>query len=142
MQLTASGPARPSGSTESVPGATLDTGALIGIERGAPKMQALLDEASAAGLPFSVPAGALGQVWRGTPRQPRLARFLRLANVTVVPLDEPAARAVGALCGRTGVDDIVDASVVICARLREDVVVTSDPADLRRLDPHLRISTI
>jgi PIN domain len=125
-----------------VSGATLDAGALIGIERGDRRMQALLDEATAAGLSFAVPAGALGQAWRGSPRQARLARFLRLPNVTVVPLDGPAARAAGALCGRAGTNDVVDASVVVCARLHDDVVVTSDPDDLRVLDPRLRIAAL
>ncbi len=123
-------------------GATLDTGALIGIERGERRMQALVDEASAAGLSFSIPAGVLGQAWRGTSREARLARFLRLPNVEVVPLDEPAARAAGVLCGRVGASDVVDASVVVCARLHDDLVVTSDPAELRRLDPRLRIAVI
>lgn len=125
-----------------VPGATLDAGALIGVERASPRMQALLDEASVAGLSFAVPAGVLAQAWRGGPRQARLARFLRLPMVEVVPLDEPAARAAGVLCGRAGTEDVVDASVVLCALLRHDVVVTSDPDDLRRLDPGLRLAVI
>jgi predicted nucleic acid-binding protein len=125
-----------------VSGVTLDTGALIAIERGERRMQALIEEASAVSSPLSVPAGVLGQAWRGTPRHARLARFLRLPNVTVVSFDEPAARAAGVLCGHAGTDDVVDASVIVCARLRDDVVVTSDEVDFRRLDPRLRIATI
>ncbi|HVX21459.1 MAG TPA: PIN domain-containing protein [Acidimicrobiales bacterium] len=125
-----------------MPGATLDTGALIGIERGTRRMQALLAEAAAAGLPLSVPAGVLGQAWRGSPRQARLARFLRLPNVRVVPLNGEMARAAGVICGRAGSDDVVDASVVICARLNGDVVLTSDPHDLRRLDGRLSLSEV
>jgi len=120
-------------------GVTLDTGALIGIERGSPRMQALLDEAWAVGATFRVPAGVLAQAWRGTPRQARLARFLGMANVSVVPLDDAGARAAGVLCCRSGVNDIVDATVAICARLADGSVVTTDPDDLRRLDPKLRI---
>src|SRR5436309_3373233 len=67
-----------------VAGATLDTGALIAIERGSRRMQALLDEAAAAGAELAVPAGALAQAWRGTPRQARLSRFLRLPRVELV----------------------------------------------------------
>lgn len=118
-------------------GTTLDTGALIAIERGRPRMQALIDEAVAAGVPMAVPVAVLGQSWRGTPRQALLSRFLRLAIVDVVVLDEPAARAAGVLCGRAGTDDIVDASVVVCARLRRHSVITSDPRDLARLDSDL-----
>ncbi len=47
-----------------MPGVTLDAGALIAIERADRRMQALLDEAHAAGLPIDVPAGALAQAWR------------------------------------------------------------------------------
>ena len=72
-----------------MPGVTLDAGALIAIERADRRMQALLDEAHAAGLPIDVPAGALAQAWRAGPVQARLARALRLPNVSVPALDEP-----------------------------------------------------
>lgn len=117
----------------------MDTGALIAIERGRPRMQALIDEAATAGADLAVPAAVLGQAWRGTQRQALLARFLRLAIVDVVALDEPAARTAGVLCGRAGTVDVVDASVVVCARLRRHSVVTSDPRDLSRLDADLRL---
>jgi predicted nucleic acid-binding protein len=122
-----------------VAGVTLDTGALIAIERGEPRLQALLDEAHAAGADLAVPAGVVAQAWRGGSRQARLARFLRLPRVTVVPLDEPEARAAGALCAYASTADGVDASVVICARERDHAVVSSDPDDLAALDPTLRI---
>jgi predicted nucleic acid-binding protein len=122
-----------------VAGVTLDTGALIAIERGDPRLQALLDEAHAVDADLAVPAGVVAQAWRSATRQTRLARFLRLATVTVVPLDEPEARAAGALCGHVGTTDVVDASVVICARDRDHAVISSDPDDLAALDPTLRI---
>jgi predicted nucleic acid-binding protein len=122
-----------------VAGATLDTGALIAIERGDRRLQALLDEAAAAGAELAVPAGVVAQAWRGSNRQARLARFLALAAVTVVPLDDLHARAAGVLCGRAGTADVIDASVVICARARDHAVLTGDPDDLAALDPTLRI---
>ncbi len=121
---------------------TLDTGALIAIERGDRRLQALLDEASATGSDLTVPAGVIAQAWRGALRQARLARFLALSSVTVVVLDEPEARAAGALCGSAGTADVVDASVVICARARGHAVVTGDPDDLAALDPTLRLVTL
>lgn len=120
-------------------GVTFDTGALIAIERGDRRLQALLDEAHTAGVGVAVPAGVVAQAWRDGSRQARLARFLRLAMVMVVALDEPEARAAGALCGQTSSADVIDASVVICARARDHVVLSSDPDDLTGLDPTLRV---
>ncbi len=125
-----------------MPGVTLDTGALIAIERADRRMQALLDEAHAAGLPIDIPAGSLAQAWRAGPRQARLARTVRLSNVTVPALDEPRAKAAGILCGQRGTSDAIDASVVLNARQRGHTVITSDPSDLRRLDPHLRVMAL
>ncbi|HEY5302846.1 MAG TPA: hypothetical protein VIJ86_02175 [Acidimicrobiales bacterium] len=51
------------------PSVTLDTGALVGIERGTRRMQALLDEAGVVGATFNIPAGVLAQAWRATQRQ-------------------------------------------------------------------------
>ena len=123
-------------------GVTLDTGALIAIERADRRMQALLDEAHMAGLAIDIPAGTLAQAWRSGPRQARLSRTLHLGNVTVRALDEPVAKAAGILCGQRGTGDVVDASVVINARLRDHTVITSDAADLRRLNPQLRMVEI
>ena len=63
-------------------------------------------------------------------------------TVDVVALDDRTARAVGPLCGAADVADVVDASVVLCARERRQRVVTSDPDDRRRIDPHLAITTV
>lgn len=125
-----------------MPGVTLDTGALIAIERGDRRLQALLDEATATGSALAVPAGVIAQAWRGSARQARLARFLALGTVTAVALDEPEARATGALCARAGTTDVVDASVVICARARGHAVVTGDPEDLAALDPGLKLVSL
>jgi predicted nucleic acid-binding protein len=122
-----------------VTGVTLDTGALIAIERGDRRLQALLEEATAAGAHLAVPAGVVAQAWRGSNRQARLARFLGLAMVSVIPMDDPQARAAGVLCGRAGTMDMIDASVVICARTLHHAVITGNPDDLAALDPALRI---
>lgn len=122
-----------------MPGASLDTGALIAIDRGDRRLQALLDEATAVGADLAVPAGVIAQAWRASRRQARLARFLALSTVTTVALDEPEAKAAGALCGRAGTSDVVDASIVICARARGHAVLTGDPDDLAALDPALRL---
>jgi predicted nucleic acid-binding protein len=116
-------------------GITLDTGALIALDRGDKRLIALLDRALAQRLTFRVPSGVVGQAWRDGRVQVTLARFLRIDEVEIVPLDEQLARACGELCGATSTADITDASVVILAREHGDHIVTSDPRDLRRLDP-------
>ena len=115
-------------------GVTLDTGALIALDRGDRRMIALLDLALAQRRNFRIPAGVVGQAWRDGRIQVTLARFLRSEEVEIVPLDEFLSRSCGELCGATGTSDVIDASVVILARERRDTIVTSDPDDLRRLD--------
>jgi predicted nucleic acid-binding protein len=125
------------------PGLTLDAGALIGIEHGSRRMQALLERVAIHRLTIAVPAGVIGQVWRGGARQARLARFLVLEHVTIVPLDGMRARAAGIVCARTGTSDVIDASVVLCAReLGHRTIVTSDPDDLTTLDPGLDLVSL
>jgi predicted nucleic acid-binding protein len=116
-------------------GITLDTGALIALDRGDKRMIALLHQALSQGRPFRVPSGVLGQAWRDGRIQIALARFLRSEEVEIIPLDEQLARSCGELCGATNTSDVIDASVVILARQRRDLIVTSDPHDIRHLDP-------
>jgi predicted nucleic acid-binding protein len=123
-------------------GITLDTGALIALDRGNKRMIALLDRALAQGFAFRVPSGVLGQAWRDGRVQVTLGRFLRSEEVEIISLDEQLARTCGELCGATNTSDIIDASVVILARERQDHIVTSDPYDLRRLDPAASIIAI
>jgi len=128
--------------TRTATGLVLDAGALIALDRGDKRMIALLDRALAQGRTFRVPAGVVGQAWRDGRVQVALARFLRSEEVEIVPLDDQLARACGELCAARNSPDIIDASVVILARERRDPIVTSDPNDLRRLDPGARIIAI
>src|SRR5262249_43763966 len=124
------------------PGITLDTGALIALDRGDKHMIALLAQALAQRRMFRIPSGVVGQAWRNGRVQVTLARFLRCEEVEIIPLDEQLARSCGELCGATGTADVIDASVVILARERRDSIVTSDPEDLQRLDPTAPIISI
>ena len=123
-------------------GVTLDAGALIALERGNRRMIALLRELAASGRLCHIPSGALAQAWRGGARQGTLARFLRSPQVEVRVLDEASARACGELCSAAGTKDVVDASVVLVAREHGDAIITSDPRDLRRLDPSATIEKV
>ena len=125
--------------TRTAAGIVLDAGALIALDRGDKRMIALLRRALAQDRAFRVPAGVVGQTWRDGRVQVTLARFLRSEEVEIIPLDEQLARSCGELCGATNSPDMIDASVVILARERRDPIVTSDPNDLRRLDPSAQI---
>jgi predicted nucleic acid-binding protein len=116
---------------------TFDAGALIAIERRSRRMQALLEEIDRRNWQVAVPAGAVAQAWRGGSRQARIAALLSDERTEVVGLDDPVARAVGLLCGRSGHVDVVDVSVAVCARQRNLHVVTSDPGALRAVDDAL-----
>lgn len=118
-------------------GVTLDAGALIAFERAERKAVALLALARERGEPLSVPVGVIGQVWRDGRRQADLARLLGSGAVEIVGLDDLGARAAGQLCGVSGTADVIDATVVLCARARGRRIATSDPDDMRRLDPTL-----
>ncbi len=124
------------------PGATFDTGALIAIDRGEREMSVLVSKATKRNVVMAVPAAVLAQAWRDPRTQVRLTRFVESAQCEVVPLDRRTAKRAGQLCAATGTSDVVDASVVVCAHDRGQPVVTSDPDDLRRLDPHLRLLPI
>lgn len=123
-------------------GLTLDAGALIAFERNDRAVVALLARALELGYSLAVPAGIVGQTWRDGRRQARLARLLGSGEVDVEPLDDQRAREAGQLCGVTGVADVIDASAVLCARRRGHRLVTSDPADIRRLDPALPVIVV
>lgn len=118
-------------------GLTYDAGALIAAERSDRRMWALHRRALQRGLVPTVPAGVLAQAWRGGP-QPQVSRLL--AGCRVETLDETRGRAVGSACALAGTADVVDASVVIGAVRREDLVLTSDPSDLARLGDALGVA--
>jgi hypothetical protein len=122
-----------------VSGATLDAGALIAFERAQRAVVALVARAFERGDPLAVPSGVVAQVWRDGRGQVRLARLLASEITEIVPLDDVTARAVGQLCGVSGATDVVDASVVYCARLRGHAVLTSDPEALRGVDRRIEL---
>jgi len=123
-------------------GLTLDAGALIAFERNERRVIALLARALEHELQIAVPAGVVGQVWRDGRRQARLARLLASSEVTVEALDDARARAAGQLCGARATSDVIDASVVLCAREHRHRIVTSDPDDLSTLDPRAELIVV
>ncbi len=120
-------------------GLTLDTGALIATEAGERRMALLVERAVATGAELAIPAGVVAQAWRGGARQARIAKLLQLKVTSVVPLDTKLALRVGTACASTGSTDVVDVSVALCARDRGHWVVTTDPADIAKIDPSLTL---
>jgi hypothetical protein len=120
-------------------GAVLDAGALIAFERGTRRAVVLVARALSQGARLAVPSGVVAQVWRDGARQARLATLLGAAGVDVVTLDDRGARAAGQLLGVSGTSDVVDATVVWCARRLDMTVVSDDADDLRAIDPTVRV---
>lgn len=112
-------------------GVTYDTGALVAAERNDRQMWALHVGYVRLGIVPSVPAPVLAQAWRGGGGQAALSRLL--TSCEVEPLTDERARAVGVLCGRAAHDDVIDVAVIEGAVRRDDAVVTSDEAHIRRI---------
>jgi PIN domain len=109
-----------------------DAGALICAEENDPRFWQAHRRLTGHGLEPLVPAAVLAQVIRNGSRQARLHRAL--GGCTVVDFDEESALLVGALLADAKTEDVVDASVVITARMHgEAIILTSDVGDLEHL---------
>lgn len=110
-------------------GLTLDTGALIALERRRQRMARIYTTAVVDGLLVTVPTVVLTEWWRG--RSDVAETLLRGVRIELVDaeLAKLAGEALSAIEGATAVDAIVMAS----AARRGDVVYTSDVDDLERL---------
>lgn len=111
-------------------GVTYDSGALIAAERGSQSLWAFHRRLLERGARPTVSTVVLGQAWRGGP-QASLSRLLR--GCRIEPVSEPQARAAGAALAASKGHDVIDAVVVTTALTRGDLIVSSDPDDLRRI---------
>ena len=125
-----------------IDGITLDAGGLIALDRNDRRVVAIIAGAVQRKLRITIPATALAQAMRNPARQARLSRLMRQPVTDLVPLDRSDATAVGLLLSLSGTSDIADAHVVICARRRNQAVVTSDPDDLKLLAPELQLISV
>ena len=123
-------------------GVTFDAGGLIALDRDDRRVIALLSRAAEIGARVTIPATALAQAMRQPAKQARLSRLIRQPASKLVELDGPDATSVGVLLAASRTSDIADAHVVICARRNGEQIVTSDPDDLRRLDPSASLIVI
>lgn len=118
-------------------GITFDAGGLIALDRNDRRVLVLVARAAETGARVTIPATVLAQAIRQPQQQARLTRLVRQPTTDVVPLDRVDATNVGRLLSVSAMADIADAHVVICARRARQQVVTSDPGDLAKLDPHI-----
>jgi hypothetical protein len=113
-------------------GLTFDTGALIALERRTQRMWEIYRTAMEDAVPITVPAAVVIEWWRG--RTDVRERILN--GVRVEPLHAKLAQSAGEALAAVRSATAVDAVVMASAALRGDVVYTSDPDDLARLQRH------
>lgn len=119
-------------------GITLDTGALIALERRRQRMAQIYRIAVEEGLPVTVPAPVIAEWWRGRTD----AREVILRGVRVESLDGDLARLAGDALAAVAKATPIDAIVMASAARRGDIVYTSDIGDLSRLQgffPSVRV---
>jgi hypothetical protein len=112
-----------------------DAGVLIAAERNDRQVWADHRARLEMGVVPATTSPVVAQVSR-SPRQVQLRRLLRGCNV--VGFAPEQGHEVGALMGKAGTADVVDAHVVIAAAETAAMVLTSDPDDLRHLSNWLR----
>ncbi len=108
----------------------LDAGAFVAFERGDEGVRARLAAARGLGMDLVTSSPVVAQVWRDGRKQALVARLVAATRVDAP--GESAARSAGSLLAKTRTSDVVDALLAVLAR-DGDTILTSDPADLRRL---------
>jgi hypothetical protein len=112
------------------------------LDRDDRRVIALLARAAEIGARVTIPATALAQAMRHSAKQARLSGLVRQPTTNLVSLDGVEASHVGVLLAASRTSDIADIHVVMYAQRNREPIVTSDPDDLRRLDPGARLIVI
>jgi len=99
--------------------------------RGETRPRALLARALELGMDIRIPVAVLAETLRGGPRDAPIHRVRN--TIDVFPADEGVGRLAGALLGRTGGTNTVDALVAAEALIARADVLTSDADDLNAL---------
>lgn len=110
--------------------AILDAGALVAVDRRNRLIGVRLRVLQQQGTPIWLSSAVVGQVWRDGRKQANLARVL--AGVGIEALGEDDGKRIGELLALSGSADIVDAHVALITA-HADLVLTSDPGDIRKL---------
>jgi len=125
-----------------VRGFVFDAGAFIALERRSSLMISILNEALQGTIEVVLPRTVIAQVWRGTPRQANVGRLVsaglrRGSPVIIDELTAERAKEIGIKIGRTSHPDIVDVHVALAAAERGHAVLTSDDADIAKVNRDL-----
>lgn len=123
-------------------GFVFDAGAFIALECRSPFMIGILNEALHGTIEVVLPRTVIAQVWRGTPRQANVGRLVsaglrRGSPVVIDELTVERAREIGVKIGQTSHPDIVDVHVALAAAERGHAVLTSDDADIAKVNRDL-----
>jgi hypothetical protein len=110
--------------------AVLDAGALVGVDRRDRMVGAQLRVLQQQGTPIRVSTAVVGQVWRDGRKQANLARVL--AGIAIEALASDDGKRIGEVLALAGSADVVDAHVALMTA-PADLVLTSDPTDIRKL---------
>lgn len=110
-------------------GFTLDTGALIALERRKQRMLRFMRVAQEDRNPITIPASVVAEWWR---KRTDLREEI-LAAATVEPMDEDLAKGVGETLAAVRSATLVDATVMVSAARRGDIVLSADLDDFSRL---------
>jgi predicted nucleic acid-binding protein len=119
-------------------GLTLDTGALIALDRRQMRAWALIAAAQEDDLALRAPADILAEFWRGKTRSKALRRLIDQGVDWVDVTPALAKRAGEALAAVRRGPSAIDAVVATVAAEHGDRVITSDPDDFERLAEHYR----
>jgi predicted nucleic acid-binding protein len=114
--------------------AVYDSGVLIAADRSDREVWADHRIRLELGVLPTTTAPVVSQVSRSV-RQVQLRQFLR--GCQIVPFSSEQAHEVGALLGKAGTSDVVDAHVAVTAARTTSTVLTSDLGDFRQLSNHL-----
>jgi predicted nucleic acid-binding protein len=120
---------------------TLDTGALIALERRSQRMTDIVTRARLREETLIIPHVVLAEWWR---RRSDWREKL-LAMLVVEPLTDARAKLAGEAVARVAGATTIDALVMASAATRSDRVFTSDPEDLERLRaffPNVRVLAV
>ena len=110
--------------------AVLDAGALVAVDRRDRMIGAQLRVLQQQGTPIRVSSAVVGQAWRDGRKQANLARVL--TGVGIELLGPGHGKRIGELLARAGSADVVDGHVALMTA-PGDLVLTSDPSDIRAL---------